>query len=436
LADDPSTAERVYAAGGGVFRSDDGGATWSTVAATFDGPTALLVDPTDPETLYGATLIGGVQRSTNGGATWSARNAGLDRTDVVALAIDPSDASVLYAGLDTDGLWKSDDATASWEPTGLVDVTVRAIAVDPTNGAVVYAGTAFDGVFKSVNGGADFAPASTGLATLEITTLVVDPATPATVYAGTARDGVFRSTDGAATWEPFNAGLPPVRIAALRVDAADPTALFAATRGVWVFGPGCPGPCGACERCDAVAGCIGAPRLGCRMPAAASTGDVSIVNKPRDTSDAFSWRWMKGVETPVAAFGDPTTTDDYTLCVFDESSAAPRLLFGTRVPAGGVCGRRACWRGVGRPKGAKGFRYSDSKGTAGGITGITLTPGLAGKAKVAVKGKGAALGLPPLPAPVPLRVQLEAADGNCFAARYPAAGVRKNDGARFKAKLP
>ena len=67
---------------------------------------------------------------------------------------------------------------------------------------------------------------------------------------------------------------------------------------------------------------------------------------------------------------------------------------------------------------------------------ITLTPGITGKAKVTVKGKGAALGLPPLPAPVPLRVQLEAASGACFAARYPATGVRKNDGARFKAKVP
>jgi hypothetical protein len=110
------------------------------------------------------------------------------------------------------------------------------------------------------------------------------------------------------------------------------------------------------------------------------------------------------------------------------------LLLGTTVPAGGVCGRKACWSGLGRPRGAKGFRYVDAKGTTRGITGITLAPGITGKSKVTVKGKGVRLGLPPLPAPVPLRVQLHAASGACFSARYPAAGVRKNDSARFHAR--
>jgi hypothetical protein len=426
----------VYAAGGGVFRSDDGAATWSTVAASFDGPTALVVDPGNPQTLYAATLIGGVQRSTNGGATWSARNDGLDRTDVLTLVLDPGDTSVLYVGLDTHGLWRSDDATASWAPTGLEDVSVRAIAIDPTDTSVVYAGTLLDGIFKSSDGGATFAPANDGLPTAEILTLELDPATPTTLYAGTARDGVFRSVDGAATWAPYNAGLPPVRVAALAAQGAVAGGLVAGTRGVWVFAPGCAAACGLCERCDLVTGCVGTPRLDCRMPTSASTADLTIVNKARDTSDAFSWRWMKGIETPVAAFGDPTTTDDYTVCVFDESTATPRLMFGARVPAGGACGRKACWTGVGRPKGTKGFRYTDARGLVGGITGITLTPGITGKAKVTVKGKGAGLGLPPLPAPVPLRVELETTSGACFAARYPAAGVRKNDGARFKATLP
>jgi hypothetical protein len=154
----------------------------------------------------------------------------------------------------------------------------------------------------------------------------------------------------------------------------------------------------------------------------------------RDSSDTFSWRWLKGAATPAAVFGDPLATDDYTLCVFDESTAQPRLLLGTTIPAGGTCGRKPCWSGLGRPRGAKGFRYANAKGGPGGITALTLVPGIAGKAKVTVRGKGAALDLPPLPAPVPLRVQLEAANGACFDAAYAAAGVRKNDAARFKAK--
>src|SRR6185503_4906275 len=136
--------------------------------------------------------------------------------------------------------------------------------------------------------------------------------------------------------------------------------------------------------------------------------------------DAFTWHWLKGAATQAADFGDPTTSDGYTLCVFDESAALPRLLLGTTVPPGGTCGRKPCWAGIGRPRGAKGFRYADSKGQVNGITGITLTPGITGKAKITVKGKGGALGLEPLPAPVPLRVQLEATNGVCFSALYPA----------------
>jgi hypothetical protein len=133
-------------------------------------------------------------------------------------------------------------------------------------------------------------------------------------------------------------------------------------------------------------------------------------------------------------FGDPLTTDTYTLCVFDESTATTRLLLAARIPPGGTCGKRACWVGVGRPRGSKGFRYADTKGTTHGITAVTLTPGITGKAKLSVRGRGAGLELMPLPAPVPLRVQLEASSGACFDARYAPGGVTRNDGGRFHAK--
>src|SRR6185436_12201456 len=132
--------------------------------------------------------------------------------------------------------------------------------------ALVYVGTLVDGVFKSSDGGTTFAPASQGLTTLEITTLAIDPATPTTLYAGTARDGVFRSLDGAATWTSFAAGLPPVRVGAFAVDAAEANVLYAGTRGVYVFEPRCLESCGSCEVCDTLAGCVGKPRLDCRLP--------------------------------------------------------------------------------------------------------------------------------------------------------------------------
>jgi hypothetical protein len=53
---------------GGVFKSANGGATWSATGA---GPTnvlALAIDPLNPNTLYAGTYGGGVFKSTNGGA--------------------------------------------------------------------------------------------------------------------------------------------------------------------------------------------------------------------------------------------------------------------------------------------------------------------------------------------------------------------------------
>jgi hypothetical protein len=54
-----------------------------------------VIDPTSPTTLYAGTYGGGVFKSTNGGTTWSAFNTGLTNLDVYALAIN---STMLYAG--------------------------------------------------------------------------------------------------------------------------------------------------------------------------------------------------------------------------------------------------------------------------------------------------------------------------------------------------
>ena len=229
------------------------------------------------------------------------------------------------------------------------------------NPAIVYVGTLLDGVFKSTDGGDTFAPASAGLGTVEIHALAADPVNTATLYAGTARDGVFRSLDGAASWTAFALGL---RRCASRRSSSTPSRKESSTRERAVCGirAGMRNRVRICEQCDTLAGCVVRPRLDCRAPILTSAADVSIVNKARDSSDAFSWRWQKGAATAVATFGDPLTTDAYTLCVFDESQATPRVLLARAIPPGGTCGKKPCWTGLGRPRGAKGFRYADSKG--------------------------------------------------------------------------
>jgi hypothetical protein len=59
---------------------------------------ALAIDPLTPSTVYAGTNLGGVFKSTNGGGTWSAVNIGLTDTDINALAIDPATPTTLYVG--------------------------------------------------------------------------------------------------------------------------------------------------------------------------------------------------------------------------------------------------------------------------------------------------------------------------------------------------
>src|SRR5215475_4432304 len=96
--------------------------------------TALAVAPTSPPTVY-AAVGGGMFKTTDGGMSWSASNTGLPNTTVVALAIDPTAPATVYAA--TNGgyrVFKTTDGGGSWSAvnTGLTAAYVDALAIDPT----------------------------------------------------------------------------------------------------------------------------------------------------------------------------------------------------------------------------------------------------------------------------------------------------------------
>ena len=123
LAIDPSRSATVYAGGGsslGVFKSTDGGSTWTTInnglpAVTF--PSSLVINPSEPTTLYVGGSAG-VFKSTDGGGSWTSANSGLPAAVPVKLAIDPLNPSTLYAGTSNAGVFKSTDGGTTWQPTG------------------------------------------------------------------------------------------------------------------------------------------------------------------------------------------------------------------------------------------------------------------------------------------------------------------------------
>jgi photosystem II stability/assembly factor-like uncharacterized protein len=229
-------------AGQGVFRTDDGGASWRPAS---DGLTERLVlslaaDPSDLQVLYAGTARG-IFKTTDGGASWTARNQGLTVPSTAGtipaiedLAVDPEHpATVLAAG--SGGVYVSTDGGLSWRTTLTISRTPLSLAIAPSATATVYlgggAGLGSDPspsattLFKSTDSGETWAPL--GLSQ-QVFALAVDPRDADTVYAGTS-GGVARSSDGGATWTVLSVGLEAT-ITSLAFDSADPDILYAGSR--------------------------------------------------------------------------------------------------------------------------------------------------------------------------------------------------------------
>jgi photosystem II stability/assembly factor-like uncharacterized protein len=236
VALDPLVPTTAYAAGGGLSKSTDGGAHWSSLplGSTF----TVALDPVDPTTVYAGGS--GAHKSVDGGATWTEINQGLSNGPLQLLMVDPQTATTLYAGFGgfrissgSGGLYKSVNGGSNWALAMEGLPSVAALAIDPQVTSTIYAATASQ-VFKSTNGGESWASSSAGLATHDIVALAVHPAAPSIVFAGTYGGGVFTSRDGGASWSPMNQQPPNLLIRALTIDAGSST-LYAGTDGAGVF---------------------------------------------------------------------------------------------------------------------------------------------------------------------------------------------------------
>lgn len=207
---------------------------------------AVVCSPTDPNRIYVAGADGGVWRTLDGGLTWSPLTDHMPTTAMGALALDPTDEDVIYAGTGEAnfanhsryglGLFKSTDGGDSWVHLAESTFAGRCFAkilVHPSSPQTVWAavtpaggfpalaaakghpqrGDAV-GVFRSVDGGVTWTALTNGLPALAATDLAIDPTNPDVVYAaighifGSPDNGIYKSTDGGDGWTRLGGGLP------------------------------------------------------------------------------------------------------------------------------------------------------------------------------------------------------------------------------------
>ena len=204
---------------------------------------SVAVNPDNTRVVY-AGATGFVYRSEDAGATWSSVSTGLPNEDVVALAHTSSmEPPILYAiiGYKNEVL-TSDDGGVNWTRLGNIDAPmggfVKELYIAPSNQQSLYFLNVVSGLMYSPNGGLTWLPAGEGLPGYEeegrvgVLTLEIHPTDPSTIYAGTGGfvgqgHGVYKSVDGGQTWMPSNRGMLDYRITALAIDPTDPQVVYA-----------------------------------------------------------------------------------------------------------------------------------------------------------------------------------------------------------------
>ena len=231
---------------GGVWESLDAGRTWRPVFDAQDIASigAIAVAPSDPHTIYVGTgeadmrsdiaYGNGMYKSSDGGTTWT--HIGLTETrQIGAIVVDPHDPNVAYVaalghpyGPNSErGVFKTTDGGKSWAKVLYKDADTGAIslAIQPGNPNVLYAALwqtrrppwnvyppsngPGSGLYKSSDGGANWTQLTNGLpAKVGRIGLSISAAAPQRVYANVdsiaGKGGIYRSDDAGATWTRTN----------------------------------------------------------------------------------------------------------------------------------------------------------------------------------------------------------------------------------------
>lgn len=239
IAVDPNNHNRILAGGVGVSRSTNG-STFSSVGGSHSDHHAVGYSPEDSNVVYLAT-DGGVYRSTDGGATWALRSYQLVATQLYSLGVSQSPAFRVGGATQDQGIIQT-TGSADWVDTGAGNEGGFFI-VDPNNEQNVYTTPWSTNLRRSTNGGSSWTTILTGIPPgVTPSDLAVKPGDSNRLLC-VGGNQVFRSTNQGSNWS----AVATLTGGGTRVEqsAADPNVCYATTDGGRVYRSGSGGTSGS-----------------------------------------------------------------------------------------------------------------------------------------------------------------------------------------------
>ena len=258
----------IGSAGGGVWKSQDGGVRFTSIFDNYCQSIGVVsIDPSNPDNTYwvgtgetwtrnSVSMGDGIYKTTDGGKNWV--NMGLEKTDRIAsIQVHPNNSNILYVAAlgalwgnsDDRGVYKTEDGGKTWNKILFVNNTTGCseLVMDPSNPEVLYAAfwefrrTAFSfssgglnsALYKSTDGGKTWQKLQNGLpkGKLGRIAVTVAPSNPDIVYAVFEAEkkeekGLYRSDDGGKNWKflngDFGLTVRPFYFSRITVDPKNP----------------------------------------------------------------------------------------------------------------------------------------------------------------------------------------------------------------------
>ncbi|MFN3840986.1 MAG: WD40/YVTN/BNR-like repeat-containing protein [Cyclobacteriaceae bacterium] len=244
----PTNARIIYAgtAGGGVWKSNNGGATFNSIFDDYcQSIGAVEVDPTNPDnvvwvgtgevwTRNSVSVGDGLYKTNDGGSSW--QKMGFEKSERIAgIQVNPKNSNEIYVAVlgplwsdsDERGLYKTTDGGKTWNKILFVNKTTGCsdLVLDPNDPNIVYAafwevrrtpwsfnsGGTNSALYKSTDGGKTFSKIHNGFpkGKLGRLAIAVAPSSPNILYTVIESEqdkdkGLYRSDDAGASWKQLN----------------------------------------------------------------------------------------------------------------------------------------------------------------------------------------------------------------------------------------